>query len=229
MSRILLLEDDESLGATLQERLVKEGYEVDWVTTLSDGKKRIETEIFDVAILDVGLPDGSGFDFAAIARKKSRMPFLFLTAMATAEHRLQGYELGAEEFIPKPFHLKELLLRVGHVLENHSRLREVRIGKRVVNFQSMNVAEDGGPTVALSAKDCEVLRFLFESSPRVVHRDRILEIVWGEESFPTNRTVDNSIMRLRQALGDVDASVLRTVRGIGYQLIWKESENAGHE
>jgi DNA-binding response OmpR family regulator len=229
MNRILLLEDDESLGATLQERLVKEGYQVDWVKNLVDAKKIVSAEDFDVAILDVSLPDGSGFDFAKFARQRSRMPFLFLTAMATAEHRLQGYELGAEEFIPKPFHLKELLLRVGHVLENHAKRREVRIGKRTVNFQSMAVEAKGEASIPLSAKDCEVLRFLYESSPDVVHRDRILEKVWGEENFPTNRTVDNSIMRIRQALADVDAKILRTVRSVGYQLILKESEKIDDE
>lgn len=219
MKQVLLLEDDDSLGATLRERLEKEGYGVEWLKSLANARAAVEKNHYDVAILDVGLPDGTGFDFAQEVRDKKKLPFLFLTAMATAEYRLQGYELGAEEFIPKPFHLKELLLRVRHVLDNHSKKRIAVIGGKQVDFERMAIRSPEGNLEYLSQKDCEVLRMLVDQAPNVVSRDAILEQVWGTDSFPTNRTVDNCILRLRQVLGDGDSRFIRTVRGIGYQLV----------
>lgn len=224
MSQLLLLEDDGSLGATLAERLVKEGYAVRWVRSLGEARAALARQSFDLAILDLGLPDGSGFEFAREAKAAGDLPVLFLTAMATAENRLAGYELGAEEFIPKPFHLKELLMRVAHVLQNHAPRRELKLGDRRIDFARMAVSDASGKNVYLAAKDCEVLRLLVAAAPAVVSRDEILEKVWGEANFPSNRTVDNAIVRLRQALGDTGASLIRTVRGVGYQFVSAEEE-----
>ncbi|HEX4924864.1 MAG TPA: response regulator, partial [Bdellovibrionales bacterium] len=118
MKHLLLVEDDPSLGATLQERLEKEGYSVAWAQSRAEAESAFARKPPDLVILDVGLPDGSGFDLAKLIKKKSVVPFIFVTAMTTAEYRLEGFEIGAEEYIPKPFHLKELLLRVKHVLDN---------------------------------------------------------------------------------------------------------------
>lgn len=227
MSRILLLEDDESLGVTLRERLEKEQYTVEWVRSLADARALVAKQDFEVAILDIGLPDGTGFEFAQEVRARKGIPFLFLTAMASAEYRLQGYELGAEEFIPKPFHLKELLLRVRHVLENHAQRKEVQIGTRRIDFGRMAIADSMGGIEYLGAKDCEVLRMLVDNSPNVVSRDQILEKIWGGDAFPTNRTVDNVILRLRQVLKDDKSEFIRTVRGIGYQLILEKGSSDG--
>jgi DNA-binding response OmpR family regulator len=223
VKRLLLVEDDASLGETLQERLAKEGYSVRWVDTQKDAEKSFEAESFDLVILDVGLPDGSGFDLARKLPKVKKgcvpTPFLFITAMNTAEHRLEGYELGAEEFIPKPFHLKELLIRVRHVLETHSSSHEVRINDCVIDLVARTVAKDGGENEFLQTRDFELLKLLIEAAPRVVSRDEILDAIWGEDKFPSQRTVDNAIVRLRQAIGDTDGGVIRSARGIGYQWV----------
>src|SRR5689334_20091462 len=108
MTRILLVEDDKSLGATLRERLSKEGYEVIWTETKKDSLAAHRQNPFDLYIFDVGLPDGTGFELAREVKDGGNRPFLFLTAQSDAESRLEGYELGAEEYIPKPFHLREL-------------------------------------------------------------------------------------------------------------------------
>lgn len=119
-AKLLLVEDDRSLGETLQERLQKEGYEVFWTVSAIFAKKLVKDEKPHLILLDVRLPDGDGFTLAEeLKETKDCPPFLFLTAQAGAPERLRGFELGAEEFIPKPFHLKELLLRVKHVLESH--------------------------------------------------------------------------------------------------------------
>jgi len=224
MRRLLLVEDDTSLGETLRERLEKEGYAVEWADTLGGARAVMKTaaEPFDLIILDVNLPDGSGFDFARDVRARAETPFIFVTALNSAEHRLEGYEIGADEYVPKPFHLKELLLRVRHVLETHPPEGEVaatslRVKDRVIDLAARSVTAPDGAVEFLQTRDFELLKLLIEAAPRVLSRDEILNAVWGEDKFPSTRTVDNAIVRLRQSLGDQEATVIRSVRGVGYQ------------
>jgi DNA-binding response OmpR family regulator len=234
-ARLLLVEDDASLGETLQERLVREGYSVEWVATQADAERQWRAGKFDLIILDVGLPDGNGFDFARIVARESKTPFLFVTAMNGAEARLEGYEIGAEEFIPKPFHLKEALLRVRHVLATHAEqalaasgsvaARETPgVGERlevgdgtVIEFVSRRVLRHDGSSEFLPGREFDLLRLLVRKSPAVASRDEILNEVWGEDKFPSHRTVDNAILRLRQILGEKGGGRIRSVRGVGYQ------------
>lgn len=226
MKRLLLVEDDQGLGETLCERLVKEGYDVEWSESLKDAEHRVVASAFDLIVLDVNLPDGSGFDFARRVRARLiETPFIFVTAMNSAEHRLEGYEIGAEEYIPKPFHLKELLLRIRHVLETHA-LSEtakthglIRVGTHGVDLDARAVIGPAGEKEFLQTRDFELLRLLIEGAPKVVSRDEILDRIWGEDKFPSHRTVDNAIVRLRHALGDEGGTVIRSVRGIGYQWV----------
>ncbi len=225
MRKLLLVEDDESLGATLCERLVKEGYVAEWARDLISARRLTGAKNFDLVILDVGLPDGTGLEFAQEIRKSSSVPFIFVTARNSAEDRLLGYEIGAEEYIPKPFHLKELLLRVRHVLENHSPAgdlaalpaRQFHCLGRKVDLDAMSIEDADGKREFLAARDHRLLVTLLQASPKVLSRDEILNAVWGEEKFPSSRTVDNAVVRLRQALGDRDGSVIRSVRSVGYQ------------
>jgi two-component system, OmpR family, phosphate regulon response regulator PhoB len=213
MTRILLVEDDQSLGATLKERLSKEGYEVVWAGSKAESLKAAEAGAFDLYIFDVGLPDGNGFE---LARELPPKPFLFLTAQGDAESRLHGYELGAEEYIPKPFHLRELLLRVKHVIENHARALKLKIGDVSVDFESYTF-ERGGKPETVASKDLMFLKMLVEMSPKVLSRDSALNELWGEDKFPSNRSVDNAVLRLRTALGEQVAECIESVRGVGYR------------
>ncbi len=128
---------------------------------------------------------------------------------------MHGYELGAEEFIPKPFHLRELLLRVKHVLDNHAALSALEIGDVKVDFESFTFTR-GGKIEAVASRDLLFLKLLVQSSPKVVSRDQALNELRGEDKFPSNRTVDNAVLRLRAALGD-QAGCLESVRGVGYR------------
>jgi DNA-binding response OmpR family regulator len=213
VTKILLVEDDQSLGATLKERLGKEGYAVSWAGSLKETMALAEKENFDLYIFDVGLPDGSGFQ---LARDLPTRPFIFLTAQGDAESRLHGYELGAEEFIPKPFHLRELLLRVKHVLTNHAAAAKLVIGDVKVDFESFTFTR-GGKAEAVASKDLLFLKLLVQHSPKVVSRDEALNELRGEDKFPSNRTVDNAVLRLRSALGDKVSACLESVRGVGYR------------
>lgn len=214
MKTILLVEDDRSLGEILSERLRKEGYGLTWIREAREFSNH-SPEQFDLVILDINLPDGSGLDLAKEIRKKSETPFLFMTALADPQTRLQGFELGAEEFIPKPFHLKELLLRVSHVIQSHQPLRRLEINQITIDFQSMNVTSVLGDKLNAPIKDIELLKHLIKRSPEVVSRDELLTVLWGEQKESSHRTIDNMIVRLRELLGS--DNLIRAVRGIGYQ------------
>ena len=223
MTRILLVEDDRTLGTTLTERLRKEGYDTEWCATLAEAGRTFDRGLWDLAILDVGLPDGSGFDFARRIRAFGSTPIMFMTAASSAQNRLEGFELGAEEFIPKPFHLKELFIRIRHVLDKRTTRHVVPFGRKTIDLDAMAVVHDDGTREYPQPRDFKILRLLIEWSPRVVSRDEILDRIWGEDRFPAERTVDNAIVRLRQSLGD---RAIRSVRGVGYQ--WSPLEGASN-
>lgn len=218
MRKILLVEDDTSLGETLHERLSKE-YQVFWAQNVQTAKDTLTKEPgLDLVILDVGLPDGTGFDVAEYIRTQNLHPlFIFLTAQADAEARLKGFELGAEEFIPKPFHLKELLIRVHHVLELHAPQSEIVVEGTTINFSTMSVKKASGPIEYPPLTDLKILQLLIDRAPRVVSRDEIINEVWGPDKNPSHRTIDNTIVRLRQLFGDKGEAYIRSVRGVGYQ------------
>jgi DNA-binding response OmpR family regulator len=216
--RLLLLEDDASLGEAISERLIKEGFQVDWAETLFAARELIETAGFDLLILDVGLPDGSGFELAE--ELQGRFPVIFLTALNSAENRLRGYELGANEYIPKPFHFKELIIRIQKTIGEKPNLdtNEYIFKDFKVNIEAMTIEQEG-QSFYPSVRDFSVLAFLIASFPNVVSREELLDKYWGSDSFPTNRTVDNSILRVRQFLGKNATDYLKSVRGVGYQWI----------
>jgi two-component system, OmpR family, phosphate regulon response regulator PhoB len=217
MKRLLLVEDDRSLGATLHERLLREKYDVAWVETKQSALTKLNEGLWDLVILDIGLPDGSGFELARHIKSSATMPIMFMTALSSAEHRLEGFEIGAEEFIPKPFHLRELLLRVHHVLENHPVLHKVTCHGRTVDLDNRAIVQPDGSREHPAARDFELLQLLITSSPRVISRNQILDVLWGEDKFLNQRTIDNMIVRLRQMLGDTESTGIRSVRGVGYQ------------
>lgn len=219
MNRLLLVEDDSSLGSSLLERLKAESFDVVWAQSLAEARTSLQTHKPDLVILDIGLPDGSGLDLAREIKDKSALPIIFMTAWNTAENRLEGYEIGAEEFIPKPFHFRELLLRLNHVLQNHQVTSQIKLPQGLLDLEKMCFQDDNGQMTFLANRDFQVLQLLIESSPKPVTRDEILDKVWGLESFPSHRTVDNSILRLRQALRDEQGHLIRSVRGLGYQWI----------
>lgn len=217
MPRVLLVEDDASLGRTLAERLEKENLTVHWSQTIADAKTQLASGAWDLAILDVRLPDGSGFGLARHIRKGSATPIMFMTALNSAESRLEGFEIGADEYLPKPFHLKEFIIRVRNVLARPRPTHSVRANGFTIDLDAMSIENPQGDKTFLQVRDSRVLKLLVSAAPRVVDRSEILDRVWGEDQFPTPRAVDNTIVRLRQALKDEDGMLIRSVRGIGYQ------------
>ncbi|MEO8069909.1 MAG: response regulator transcription factor, partial [Acidobacteriota bacterium] len=217
MSRVLLVEDDASLGRTLTERLEKEQLEVTWAQTIAAAEAALASARWDLAILDVKLPDGSGFGLARHIKRSSLTPVMFMTALNSAENRLEGFEIGADEYLPKPFHLKEFILRVRHVLQTQRVPELVQVRGRVIDLGALSVVGPDGERAFLQVRDGRVLKLLIAATPAVVDRSEILDRVWGRDQFPTPRAVDNSIVRLRHALQDDRAQLIRSVRGVGYQ------------
>lgn len=245
--KLLLVEDEKNLGSTLEERFKNEGFDVTWVTSVQAARQVCHPQasasglphsfqnLFQLAVLDVGLPDGSGFEVAEFLRQKQPgTGIIFLTAFGTAEDRIRGLELGAEDYVVKPFHLKELILRVKNGLKRAEYLATrlqgqptdstwVMVGRAKVDFLRFQ-AEVEGKTQALTHKEVAVLRLMVERKGCVVSRDAILNDAWSEDDYPTPRTVDNFIMRLRRLVeqNPERPEVIRSVRGIGYQLILTE-------
>lgn len=228
MKTVFLLEDNLDLGSSLVEKFQETNFNCHWFKTLKEAQASTDLLLnADLFILDVGLPDGSGFEFAQWLREhKYNQPLMFLTAMSSAEDRLRGYELGAEEYIPKPFLFKELEIRVRHVLDTHLSTDEYSVGDLKIDFKSMSLVWNSGEVLFLQNKDMQILELVIKMSPKVLSRDEILDRVWGEDQFPTERTIDNCIVRLRQNLKDY-GKYLRSVRGVGYQ--WVEMDTSEHK
>lgn len=214
--KILVVEDDMTLGAVLKERLLTD-YSVDWVSSQKEALEKLKDTVYDLLILDVGLPDGSGFEIAKSLGGPLKPSFIFLTAQGDAETRLAGYEIGAEEFIPKPFHLKELLIRVQHVLKAHVAQQRIELPQCSIDLQGFAVHHSGGNIEYPPVKDMMILKLLIEQAGRVVSRDEIINRIWGENKDLSPRSIDNAIARLRNVIADKDETMIRSVRGVGYQ------------
>ena len=223
---LLMVEDDANVADTLAERLRANGYAVTPATSVTAARQALATGQFDIALLDVGLPDGSGFDVARTLRDTSPgTAMVFLTAYGTPEDRIHGLELGADDYITKPFVFRELLLRLQNSLRRASYLQQpvgaargaVRIGEADVDFGRFT-ATVAGSVHPLTHKECAVLKLLVERAGTAVSRDEILDRAWSADEFPTSRTVDNFIMRLRRLVEKDPANprTLRSIRGVGY-------------
>ena len=223
MTQVLLVEDDNTLGTTLKERLERVGYEVNLAPSCEKARELMRSQKNSLAIIDVGLPDGDGFSLAREINESHKVPFIFLTAMNSAEYRLEGFELGAEEYIPKPFHLREFMLRVQKVLERHNCQPELKTGELTLLPESLTVQGPNGE-VCLPRRDFELLFLLVRKSPQAVSREQIRENVWADSDAKSDRTIDNSILRLRNVIKETldderEESPIRTIRGLGYQWI----------
>lgn len=228
MAKILVVEDEPSMRMGLVDNLEFEGYEIDHADNGKLGLQKILEGNFDLVILDVMLPGMSGFDVCKTARSKGvKTPIILLTAKGEEIDKVLGLELGADDYITKPFSLRELLARIKAIMRRSERSSDsaadttaISIGKLNVNFVTYN-AETEGESVPLSYKEFEILKYLFEHKNNTVSRDQLLNDIWGEDVFTTSRTIDNFILKLRQKI-EQDPNhpkIILTVHGIGYKLI----------
>jgi two-component system, OmpR family, alkaline phosphatase synthesis response regulator PhoP len=224
-AKILIVEDEKNLGETLKEYLSSIGYDCHKAADCKSALTIFKELGPSIVLMDIGLPDGSGLDLAGDFRKiRKDFVLLFLSAQNDPETRVAGLEIGAEDYITKPFALKELTLRLERILKSQKRINslpeEVTIGKLKVWFKRYEALDGKGNTIGLSRKECEILELLFRHQNEAVERSTIIDNIWGEEAFPSNRTVDNYIVGLRKwCESDPQRSAqIQSIRGVGYKL-----------
>jgi DNA-binding response OmpR family regulator len=226
--RILIVEDDPDLRRGLEMNLKEEGYGVLTAATGDGGVKRALDEKPDLVLLDVMLPGLNGFDVCRELRRKGfEAPIIMLTAKAEEIDRVVGLEIGADDYVTKPFGLRELLARIRVRLRRHTpgAVTEIlRFGSVEVDFDRQEALRDG-KRVELTGKEFEVLRLLARHAGEIVTRDQLLNEVWGYETYPTTRTVDNHILRLRQKLENDPGNPrhILSIYGQGYKFVGDNS------
>lgn len=225
MTRVLVVEDDPSILRGIADNLVFEGYEVLTASDGEIGQRLLHDERPDLVILDLMLPKLSGYELCRRVRKEGiSTPIIMVTARGEETDRILGLDVGADDYVTKPFSVGELLARVRALLRRADRSRgqphEIRFGDARVDFRTYQ-AERAGQPVELTPKEFAVLRYLAGRPSEVVRRDTLLEDVWGYESEITTRTVDNHIAALRAKL-ETDPRSPRhfvTVHGVGYKWV----------
>ena len=224
MANILIIEDHVNLGLSLKECIEKEGYQTQLAENLKLAREKLLLEP-DLIILDWMLPDGQGLDFLTSLRNQGiKIPVIFLTARAELVDKVLGLEMGANDYLTKPFESRELLARI------RVQLRETKSDKALMATERTNVLKVGllaidrirhkvifkETAIDLVKKEYDLLVLLAESPEKVFSRDEILNKVWGYEVYPTTRTVDTHVMLLRQKIHN---ELIETVRSVGYRLM----------
>ncbi len=226
-SRILIIDDDEKLNRLLTDYLGKMGFEVLSETLPSKGLETLDKEKPDLIILDVMLPEMDGFEVCRTIRQNSTVPVIMLTARGEVMDRVVGLELGADDYIPKPFEPRELVARIQSILrriQNKTVSDVLSIGGLKIDYQKLEVSLDGN-LLNLTSTEFEFLTLLVKNKGKVLNRDQIIEELRGIEWDAFNRSVDITMSRLRQKLGDDPKKprFIKTVWGTGYIFIGGEN------
>ena len=225
-AKILIIEDEEDLVKGLKINLVDEGYEVDYALNGKEGLKKALTEKPDLILLDVMLPGMDGLEICKELRlNKIDIPILMLTARGEEIDKVIGLEMGADDYISKPFSIRELLARVKAHLRRGNRGAEkvplvVQLESMKIDFGHYKVIRKDDE-IDLTSLEVDVLRYLIGQNGKVVSRDDLLDKIWGYEKFPTTRTIDNHILKLRKKI-EIDPNHPRyilTVYGGGYRFV----------
>lgn len=220
---ILIIEDDPGLLTGLRDNLELEGYRIEAAATIREGRELALSVRPDLILLDVMLSDGDGISLCRQLRRQGiRQPIIMLTARGEEHDKLLGFEVGADDYVVKPFSLRELLARIQARLRFLAPLPvgPIAVGAAAVDFERHRLSRND-QALDISAKEMELLRFLVEHRGQVVSRDDLLTHVWGHQGEVTTRTVDNFIVRLRKKIEPDPANpeYLITVYGSGYKLV----------
>jgi len=224
MQKILIIEDEHEMVRGLKDILEFEGYEVIAAGTGKEGLQAVNRKEPDCIILDLMLPDLNGYQVCEeVRRQKFNSPILMLTAKSQDYDKIRGLEVGADDYMTKPFSVGELLARVRALLRRSSQYAQgadtVRIGASVVDVKHFTVRR-GKQEHSLSYYEVELFKLLYANANKPVTRDEILDKVWGTENYPTNRTVDNFIVKLRRKIEEDyrNPRHILTIYGVGYKL-----------
>jgi len=228
MSRILIVEDESPMRLGLKDNLELEGYEVSFAEDGKSGLHRVLSETFDLIILDVMLPGMSGFDICKKARKEGiETPIIMLTAKGEEIDKVLGLEIGADDYITKPFSLRELLARIKAILRRYESALNtsnendiIKIGNLEVCFKTYDAFQEGA-SIKMTHKEIEILKFFWENRNKTISRDDLLNKVWGYDEMITTRTIDNFIVKLRRLIeaNPSHPKYIISVHGVGYKLV----------
>ena len=221
--KILIIEDEPDIRKTLEYNISREGYKVVSASSLSEGKEQINLSDFSLILLDLMLPDGSGLDLCREIKSdkdKSSTPIIILTAKDDEVDKVVGFELGADDYVTKPFSVRELILRIKAILKRGESKNETvevqrQFGELTMDIDSHEVFVNS-EQIILTALEFRLLRQLVDRRGRVQSREQLLSDVWGYSAEVTTRTVDTHIKRLREKLGTMGKYV-QTIRGVGYK------------
>ncbi len=224
--KVFLVEDDESLAFVIQDNLEQQGF---LVSSYADGESALRAFFnseFDLCILDVMLPKMDGFALAREIRKDNQqIPIIFLTARAMKEDKIEGFTLGADDYITKPFSIEELELRIEVLMkrvygEVHEDKQVYSIGTFTFDYRNLTLIRDGEKQ-SLTQKEGKLLRLLAISQNEVLTREKALEVVWGEADYFSGRSMDVYISKLRKYLKDDPQVAIENIHGVGFKLITK--------
>lgn len=224
---ILLVEDEENLHEALKLNLELEGYEVSSAYNGASALKAVQSEYFDLIVMDVMLPEMDGINVTeSIRLTNTEIPILILSAKNTSADRVLGLKKGADDYLTKPFNLEELMLRVHKLIDKNKKLQDREtvgdtyvFGNNSVNFKAQEATTYDGKKIQLSKKEAMLLKLLIENKNEVVPREKILQSVWGYNVYPTTRTIDNFILNFRKYFEEDSRNpkYFHSVRGVGYK------------
>ena len=227
MSKILYVEDDETLAFLTNDSLEQEGFEVHHMQDGMQAKKAFKSDSFDICIIDVMLPELDGFTLAEYIRdKNSQIPIIFVTAKSLQEDKLKGLKIGADDYITKPYNMEELILKINIFLKrkyiNNEILSSEQIG--IYNFDMSNlVLSCNNEKIKITQREGELLYELIRNKNRVVQRKDLLEKIWGKEDYFLGRSMDVFISRLRKHLSSDDTVQIENIHGVGFRLSCPDS------
>lgn len=228
-AKILLVEDDSSLGFVVKDNLEENGYEVIFSSDGENGWQQFMRHNIDICLLDVMLPKKDGMALAGQIRKKNdKIPILFLTAKSMDEDRIAGFKAGGDDYITKPFNMEELLLRIEVFLKRtrkktNETAEKFELGNLVFDYNNLLLV-DGSHKQQLTQKEADLLQYLCLHANSVVKREDILMNVWGKEDYFLGRSMDVFMTKIRKYLKDADGVDLQTVHGVGFKLILTKQE-----
>lgn len=217
--RILLVEDNSAIVMGLEYLLSLEGYEVSTADNIMRAKGILEREECDLVLLDIALPDGNGFDFCRMIKREGRIPVIFLTAKDEEADVVKGLDLGADDYVIKPFRNRELVSRIKAALRRRGKESKELYCKDIVLDMDTCMVRRGETSVVLTKLEYKILYSLMSHPGKLFTRNEILADIWDiSGNFVNDNTLSVTMKRLREKLGDSDGQLIKTVRGMGYRL-----------
>jgi len=229
---ILLVEDDPNLGFILKEYLDMKGYSVDLCSNGEEGWEKFNDEKYDICLLDVMMPKMDGFSLIRLIRQKDQnVPVIFITARSMSQDKIEGFKLGADDYLTKPISMEELQVRIDAILRRVQqsgsapvRKSQYEIGEYFFDFDAQ-ILRRTNQTQRLTSKEASLLKLLLDFQDSLLAREYALKLIWKEDNYFTARSMDVYITKLRKFLSDDPTLEIKNIHGKGYRLI-KKSENA---